>query len=739
MKTILALLALATGSQAQTTINGGRQITGNLDFTNSNSATVSFPNAGSTGTTLNKLAKLTGAPSTAVITATSDTNGAVGIVTTGAGTTGSAFIARFGITPCVFDGATTANDYVQISGTTAGDCHDSGATIPSSGQVIGAVLSTNGSGGTYNVLIWPEGNVGSNGGGGGGGILTLATGSGSPGGNCTAPSSGNLAAYTDTTTQDLWICLATNIWKKVLSTTTTGVFVQTGATGTSPGAPASGNVTCYYDSTANTMLCLDPGGNVFASVKTASSRTANQFMTYVNSLGLPQTAAIAAADIPNLSGTYCALSGCSMFGTLITPGVNAGGVWPSAIDIDTLGSPGGNWGNIYTDAITMPSQTAKTFFAAPTGSAGVPTFRALASADLPATVVLTNQANTYSAGLQDFSGATGLKIPTSAGLTATASLMFGYDSTAGLPHIWYSAADHVFGTAAFSATSAFQAALTNYSTISGLTGYPSTFPPTTTGLCPLTGCSFTGAISTNSSVDLRSATHTLPALTVASAGSLPGTCTAGELAFVTGATAGRNIYECGSTNNWTQELNSGVTSFSGDGTFATNSASAGGVTLTLNTVGAHKYWGNNTGSTAAGAYDSLVIADLPTSAVTRTAFFTDLAPVVGDSGLILLINPATAIHLTRAFCAVQGSTNVVVNLDKRTEGSIGTDSGTHLLGSDLMTVSTGANTSTFANGSSQCGGTSSCAIAAHAPVVVTFTSVSGTPTALSCSVDYTVD
>src|ERR1017187_1550580 len=205
-------------------------------------------------------------------------------------------------------------------------------------------------------------------------------------------------------------------------------------------------------------------------------------MTYVNSLGLPQTAAIAAADIPNLSGTYCALSGCSMFGTLITSGVNAGGVWPSAIDIDTLGSPGGNWGNIYTDAITMPSQTAKTFFAAPTGSAGVPTFRALASADLPATVVLTNQANTYSAGLQDFSGATGLKIPTSAGLTATASLMFGYDSTAGLPHIWYSAADHVFGTAAFSATSAFQAALTNYSTISGLSGYPSFTSAATTSI-----------------------------------------------------------------------------------------------------------------------------------------------------------------------------------------------------------------------------------------------------------------
>ena len=124
---------------------------------------------------------------------------------------------------------------------------------------------------------------------------------------------------------------------------------------------------------------------------------------------------------------------------------------------------------------------------------------------------------------------------------------------------------------------------------------------------------------------------------------------------------------------------------------------------------------------------------------TRTVTITDLAPVVGDSGMILALNPATAIHLTRAYCAIQGSTNVVLNLDVRAEGSIGTDSGHHLLGSDLTAATSGANTQTFANGNGQCGGTTSCAIAAHTPVVMTFTSVSGTPTALNCSVDYTVN
>jgi hypothetical protein len=38
---------------------------------------------------------------------------------------------------------------------------------------------------------------------------------------------------------------------------------------------------------------------------------------------------------------------------------------------------------------------------------------------------------------------------------------------------------------------------------------------------------------------------------------IPATCSVGQIAFVTNATAGQNIYECASANTWTQQLNSG--------------------------------------------------------------------------------------------------------------------------------------------------------------------------------------
>lgn len=114
--------------------------------------TTQVANAGSTGTTLHKLAKLTGAPSTAVVTATTDTASAIGIVTAGAGTSGNATIAIQGQATCTFDNATTAGDYVQISSVTAGNCHDAGSSAPSI-EAIGRVLSTNGSAGTYNILL----------------------------------------------------------------------------------------------------------------------------------------------------------------------------------------------------------------------------------------------------------------------------------------------------------------------------------------------------------------------------------------------------------------------------------------------------------------------------------------------------------------------------------------------------------------------------------------------------------
>jgi len=129
--------------------------------------TIQITNASSTGTTLNTLTKLTGAPSTAVIAATTDTGGIVGITTSGAGTSGTATITTAGKIPCAFDGATTANDYVQNSTMTGGDCTDAGATYPTSGQVLGRVLSTNGSAGSYQMDLFPSEIKGASGGGGG--------------------------------------------------------------------------------------------------------------------------------------------------------------------------------------------------------------------------------------------------------------------------------------------------------------------------------------------------------------------------------------------------------------------------------------------------------------------------------------------------------------------------------------------------------------------------------------------
>lgn len=109
----------------------------------------------STGTTLNTLTKVVvnATVPQAQIMATTDTSGAVGITTLGNGTSGTAIITRSGIAPCVFDNTTVAGDFVQIASGTAGDCHDAGATRPTSGQIIGVVIQTGGSAGTYNVLL----------------------------------------------------------------------------------------------------------------------------------------------------------------------------------------------------------------------------------------------------------------------------------------------------------------------------------------------------------------------------------------------------------------------------------------------------------------------------------------------------------------------------------------------------------------------------------------------------------
>jgi hypothetical protein len=140
-----------------------------------------IPNAGTTGTTANTLTKLTGAPSTAVIASTTDNkNGVItGITVGGAGTTGNAVVTFAGFANCVFDGATTAGDFVTVSTTVAGNCHDIGSSQPVDGsQVIGRVTTNNAAAGTFGVLLNPQiASSGSSGGGGGGTPISVPFGS----------------------------------------------------------------------------------------------------------------------------------------------------------------------------------------------------------------------------------------------------------------------------------------------------------------------------------------------------------------------------------------------------------------------------------------------------------------------------------------------------------------------------------------------------------------------------------
>jgi hypothetical protein len=118
----------------------------------------SYTNAGTTGTTIHKLAKLSAA-NTVVRMGTADVDGSLGICTVNCTTSGHSTIQWGGITGCAFDGATTLGHYVTISSSTAGDCSDAGSTPPTGSQTIGVVLSTNGSAGTYNVNLQLRGPV----------------------------------------------------------------------------------------------------------------------------------------------------------------------------------------------------------------------------------------------------------------------------------------------------------------------------------------------------------------------------------------------------------------------------------------------------------------------------------------------------------------------------------------------------------------------------------------------------
>jgi hypothetical protein len=108
------------------------------------SSSFAYPlaNNTTTGTVLNELAILTGAPSTSTVATTLSTTGVIGLVVAGAGTSGSATIQFGGVGPCIFDNTVTAGDYVQASTSSGGECHDAGATKPLTGQILGRATTS---------------------------------------------------------------------------------------------------------------------------------------------------------------------------------------------------------------------------------------------------------------------------------------------------------------------------------------------------------------------------------------------------------------------------------------------------------------------------------------------------------------------------------------------------------------------------------------------------------------------
>lgn len=118
--------------------------------------TVTRNNAAATGTVLNLLARLDNSGN-AVLPATTDTQSILGVTIARAGTTGTAEIASFGVTPCIADGTTAIGDFVVIGTSTAGRCGSGGQTYPLAGQVLGLWLSASTAGQTGSIFLFGPG------------------------------------------------------------------------------------------------------------------------------------------------------------------------------------------------------------------------------------------------------------------------------------------------------------------------------------------------------------------------------------------------------------------------------------------------------------------------------------------------------------------------------------------------------------------------------------------------------
>jgi hypothetical protein len=244
----------ATGSARSNGTNGAAGATGATGTTGATGlSTVSYTSDDSTINLLQVLTTVSRA-SRAVNAATSNTTGLIGIASSTVVAGSAVLVNVYGTASCLFDGSTAAGDYVEASTGTAGNCHDAGATYPTSNQVLGLVLSSNGSSGTYSVFLFgaetrPEtsvateptgasidmGTAGSNGTKGGNGAAGAAGRTGSNQGFGAAfgsVASGSPALVTDTAYVTVPHACTIAAWNITVNAGTATFDIWKGATGT---------------------------------------------------------------------------------------------------------------------------------------------------------------------------------------------------------------------------------------------------------------------------------------------------------------------------------------------------------------------------------------------------------------------------------------------------------------------------------------------------------------------------
>jgi len=283
----------------------------------------SLPNDTSTGTTLNKLVKLSSAGK-ALIVASTDTSGVLGVCAANCGTTGNASIVVQGPASCVFDNSVVTGDFVTNSTSVAGDCHDAGTSLTQGVPLLGTVTNASTTSGTR--TVWFNGPDAANvtnvkGGGGKGGLPGGSQGAVQYNGGTgqfagAGPTSGGIPYWSSSTAMGASAALTSNVLIKgggaggapaVSSITDNGTTVSTSEPLSIGGLTYNGvlNVAdIHSNSTSFTLahrieLCSGGSGNYTATMPT--SPTVGDVYTVIN-LDTTHTCILTRAGSQTLNG-----------------------------------------------------------------------------------------------------------------------------------------------------------------------------------------------------------------------------------------------------------------------------------------------------------------------------------------------------------------------------------------------------------------------------------------------------